>query len=113
MAPNDSILPGPSAGFPPGYSTTKQAQQAVTATAAQPEMDFGMRRMAAGEIVAATHASETARVLLHGEAEMEFAGRREAVLRRSLFDEAPSALDVGPATPVAIRALTATGIIFA
>lgn len=111
MAPNDSILPGPSAGFPPGYSTTTQAQQAVTA--AQPEMDFGMRRMAAGEIVAATHASETARVLLHGEAEMEFAGRREAVLRRSLFDEAPSALDVGPATPVAIRALTATGIIFA
>ena len=107
MARTDSFLPGPRAGFPPGYSAITRAQKVAVVTTAEPEMDFGIRRTAAGEIVAETHASETAWMLLHGEAEMEFAGRRETVRRQSLFDEAPTALHLGPASPVTIRALAA------
>lgn len=107
MASPATFLPGPRAGFPPGYSAITRAQQTTTVTTAEPEIDFGLRKMAAGETVTETHARETAWVLLHGEAEVEFAGRRETVLRRSLFDEAPTALHLGPATPVTIRALAA------
>ncbi len=102
MAPLGNLLPGPRIGFPPGFSAITRARRTGMVTMAEPEMDFGIRKMSASETVTEAHASETAWVLLHRGAELDFAGRRW-----SLFDEAPTALHLGPATPVAIRALAA------
>jgi 5-deoxy-glucuronate isomerase len=105
MPSPDHFIRGPRVGFPTGYSEITRAQHTSTVQTAEPEMDFGVRVMTAGEVVAETHSSETAWVLLHGEAELEFAGRRERVRRQSLFDEAPTALHLGPGTAVTVRAL--------
>lgn len=108
MAHSDIFVHGPHAGFGAGYTPVTRALKPTTVSTAEPEMDFGIRKTTAGEIVAETHPSESAWVLLHGEAELEFANRRETVRRGSLFDEAPTALHLGPATPVQIRALADT-----
>ena len=102
MAHPDSFIRGPRAGFPVGYSAVTRAQQTTTVQSAEAEVDFGVCMMTAGEVLAETHASETAWVLLHGEAELEFGGRREIVRRASLFDEAPTALHLGPGTAVTV-----------
>lgn len=93
--------------FPARHTAITRARQTTTIEAGEPEMDFGMRMMAAGGVVTKTHVSETAWVLLHGAAELQFAGRRETVRRGSLFDEAPTALHLGPGTAVTERPLAA------
>lgn len=94
---------GPRAGFPPGFTAITQAGDAGF----DPGIDFQIYRPAAGEIHAETPAKETAWVLLRGEAEVEFAGTRTTLRRASLFDEPPSALHLGPGTPVTLRARSA------
>ncbi len=100
-----AFLRGPRPDFPSGYTAVTRAQSPQVVTTREPELDFGIWKLSAGETFAETHPSETAWVLLHGEAELEFAGRRERVRRGSLFDEAPTALHLGPDTPVTIRTL--------
>jgi hypothetical protein len=40
---------------------------------------------------------------MHGFCELEFGGQRTSVRRDSIFDEAPTALHVGPHTPISVR----------
>jgi 5-deoxy-glucuronate isomerase len=70
-------------------------------------MDFGIVRLPGKARLTETHRKESAWVLLRGEAEIEYPGRRARVRRKSIFDEAPTALHVGPGTPITIRALAA------
>ncbi len=71
------------------------------------EIDFGLRRMAAGEVLSETHPSESVWVLLRGAVEVEFSGQRAALKRASIFDEPPTALHLGPENPVTVRSTAA------
>jgi 5-deoxy-glucuronate isomerase len=88
---------GPRTGFAPGFTSIVQTDGA-------PDFDFGIVRLAPDETLEETHPKETAWVLLQGGAELEFGPQRATVQRTSLFEEPPSALHVGPDTPVVIRA---------
>jgi 5-deoxy-glucuronate isomerase len=68
-------------------------------------IDFSICKPGDGEVISATSPLETAWVLLHGTAELSFADRSQTVCRASLFDEPPTALHLGPGTPVTVRAL--------
>ncbi len=105
MAHLETLLRGPSAGFPVGVTPITRARQAGIVTTAEPEMDFCICRQTAGQTIPETDHRETAWVLLAGAAELEFAGRCERVSRTSLFDDPPTALHLGPATAVTVRAL--------
>ena len=74
-------------------------------------VDFGVHRMAPGEVlVDAPVEKETAWVLMGGraEVEVEIDGARTAVARASLFDEAPSVVHAPAGARVRIAAVEAT-----
>lgn len=98
--PTDAVFRGPSAGFPPGF--TAVAREGALAPA--PGLDFGILRLAPGESWAETSADETAWILLHGAATFAVAGHVHEVARKSIFDEAPSCVHLGPGTPVLVQA---------
>lgn len=105
-----ALCRGPRGGFPLGTSPVRPAPAAPSGTASDLTaalMAFSIVRLAAGESLTETHPQESAWVLLHGEAELSFAGQHVAVHRQSLFDEPPTALHLGPATRVELRALRA------
>jgi 5-deoxy-glucuronate isomerase len=106
MPPVHSVLRGPRTGFPSGLTPVTKAAGAVPSKTAEPQIDFALLKPRAGEIFQESHPSETAWVLLHGAAEVELAGQKATVRRASLFDEPPSALHVGPGTPVRLRTLS-------
>jgi len=85
------------AGFRPGYTpiTVEGERDADTG------IDFGIRVQET--LLAERSDKETAWILLDGDATLRFEGRVESVSRRSLFDEAPTVLHVGPGTPVEIE----------
>lgn len=70
-------------------------------------MDFGIVRLTGKAAVTESHRKETAWILLKGAADISFPGGKARMRRKSIFDEAPTALHVGPDTPVTIRALSA------
>jgi 5-deoxy-glucuronate isomerase len=94
---------GPRAGFPAGHTVI--TTEGRTAKPGNSLMDFGIVRLAAKSEISESHRKESAWVLLKGAAEITFPGGRARVRRKSIFDEAPTALHVGPNTPVTIRAL--------
>ena len=100
--PAESLHRGPRAGFPAGETIV--TREGRPAGALDPRMDFSVVQLAAGETRAETKAKESAWTLLSGGAELEFAGQRATVRRSNVFDEPPTALHVGPNTPVALRA---------
>lgn len=102
----DALLPGPRAGFPSGYTPVTHATGPDLPAVPDLKIDFGLLRLVVGEVYTETHASETVWVLLNGSAELEFPGQRVTVSRTSLFDEPPSALHLGPRTPVSVRPLS-------
>ncbi len=104
MPLSDAFLRGPRAGFGPGYSAITAATRPGVVATAEPELDFGIRRLAPGEACAESHPRESAWVLLDGAAVLEFDGRTVAVSRRSLFDEPPTVWHGGPGSPVTVRA---------
>ena len=97
-----SLYPGPRAGFSPGFTPITRADDSGFAKG----IDFGVLKPAKGEVLSETNPQETVWVLLHGAAELTFGGTRETVARASLFDEPPTALHLGPGTPVTLRALS-------
>src|SRR5580704_13555123 len=68
-------------------------------------MDFGICRLRKGSAHRATSAKESLWILLRGQAELGFCGRKEDVSRRSLFSEGPVALNLGGGESVEIRSL--------
>ncbi len=67
-------------------------------------LEFDVLTLARDERFSETALVESAWVLLHGAAEIDFAGTRATVARDSLFDEPPTALHLGPNTSLSIRA---------
>jgi 5-deoxy-glucuronate isomerase len=104
MPTASSLLRGPRAGFAPGFTAITHAGGSVPSPTAEPQIDFGLHRLRKEEEIVECHTRETAWVLLHGSAEVTFGGSRVTVRRTSLFDEAPTALHLGPETPATIRA---------
>src|SRR5215207_7856404 len=93
-------LPHPVAsGFAPITTRGGQAPEAVPGLG----IDFGLRSRKAGETTTETHPDESVWVLLHGTADLEFAGERVQVSRQSIFDEPPTALHLGPQSSVTVQ----------
>lgn len=107
MLPASSLLRGPRLGFASGFTAVTRAEGTTPSPTPEPQIDFGLMKPQADTVIAETHPSESAWVLLHGAAEVEVAGVRTVVGRASLFDEPPSVLHVGPGTPVSMRMLSA------
>lgn len=68
-------------------------------------MDFGIQIQEA-ETIDETHSKETVWLLLHGHAKVVVDGRETTLQRESIFDEAPSAIHLGPHTPVRLEPLS-------
>jgi 5-deoxy-glucuronate isomerase len=94
----------PDAGFPPGHHAVFRQGDRVGRNGFDPLMDFTLVRLAPGESLAEANPKESAWVLLSGSAALSFDGKNVSLQRASLFEEAPSALHVGPETKVTIRA---------
>ncbi|MSU51647.1 MAG: 5-deoxy-glucuronate isomerase [Opitutus sp.] len=99
------LLPGPRSGFPAGLTVVTSASGASPVAVPDLKIDFGLVTLRSGEVLTETHASESVWVLLRGAAEIDFDGTRTTVRRGSLFDEPPTALHLGPDTPVVLRTL--------
>jgi 5-deoxy-glucuronate isomerase len=100
-----TLLRGPAAGFPPGYTPITSAPGDAAGAHFPSGIEFGIQRLAAEATHVETSPMETAWVLLHGAAEIAFAGTRATVRRASLFDEPPTALHVPRDTAVSVRSL--------
>ncbi len=103
-----ALCHAPRAGFGRGYTAIATAGQPQHSGGFDTGMDFGIRCCNACEEVTETHASETVWLLLRGAAEIEFGGQLASVSRESLFEEAPTALHLGPDTPATLRAVRDT-----
>lgn len=91
-------------GFPKGYTPITKEGEAGFDTG----IDFGIHMLAAGQVFTERHTKEAVWVLLDGKAELEFDGKTETVERSSLFDEAATALHVGPEEVLKITSSTDT-----
>jgi len=103
MPPARELLSAPRPGFSTGYSPITQSAGPLADAFPDLKIDFGLRRMGPNEAIAETDQRESVWVLLRGSAHLEFGGQRATVQRTNLFEEAPSALHLGPETPVAIH----------
>jgi 5-deoxy-glucuronate isomerase len=68
------------------------------------QMDFMIVRLAPGGSIQEQSPKESAWVLMSGSAELDYKGTRKVVQRRSLFEEAPTTLHLGPETSLRITA---------
>lgn len=100
------LMRAPRAGFPLGYTPITHAFAADWSLSTELKIDFGVRKSHAGEVISEVAAGETVWVLLRGAAKLEFNGQWVTVQRANLFDEPPSALHLGPHTPVTLRTLS-------
>ena len=107
MPTDQCLIALPASARLPGYAAITRAQGEGPDVVPGLEMDFGVRRMAAGEVVSETDANETVWVLLHGTVDVEFSGQNVRFQRDSVFDEPPTALHLGPETAVTVRSLSA------
>lgn len=106
MSSASALLPGPRTGFPRGFSAVTGAGTVISGTGLGLGIDFGLRRLRAGEDYSATAPDESVWVLLQGEAELEFGGEPVTVRRTGIFEDPPTALHVGPRTPLTVRAIS-------
>jgi 5-deoxy-glucuronate isomerase len=105
MLPDRALFPLPRAsdsGYTPITLACGESRGAVPGL----EMDFGLRKMGAGEMLNETHSSETVWVLLRGVVDLEFAGRIARVQRKDIFEEPPTALHLAPETPLTVRSVS-------
>lgn len=108
MTPLDlALLRGPRTGVPSRYRAITAQGRTLRSTVRNPLMDFAIVRLTGRATVTESHRKECAWVLLKGAAEISFPGGSARVKRKSIFDEAPTTLHVGPNTPVTVRALAA------
>ena len=108
MLSANALLPAPRSGFPLGYTPITRATPSAHPSAPDLGVDFGVLTARSGDVHQESHASETVWVLLRGEAEVEFGSQRATLRRKTLFDEPPSAIHLGPDTAVTLRAKSET-----
>lgn len=103
MFPSDALISAPRSGFPSGYSPVTSATGAPLRCVPDLQIDFGLFTFVAGDFHTETHPLESVWVLLRGSADVEFPGLRATVSRPGIFDTPPTAVHLGPRTPVTIR----------
>lgn len=101
MAP---LIPGPREGYPPGATT-------ITALEDPSGVALTVLKLAPGERRALTLARETAWLLLSGELTAAAGGKEATLVRRSVFDEAPSAVHASAGTAVTLTAKDAVELL--
>jgi 5-deoxy-glucuronate isomerase len=98
------------AGFEAGYTsiTLEGGEPRVDGqdTGIDTGIDFGIQKCTAGQHIEESHAKETVWLLIHGEAEISLNGKVHQVKRNSLFDEAPTALHLGPNSQFQMHSVT-------
>lgn len=107
MSSAKTLLRGPAHGFPAGFTPVTSRAFELAGAHLPSGIEFGLLNPDTGEVIQESSPLETAWVLLRGVAEIECAGQRTRVQRKSLFDEPPTALHVPRETPVAIQNLAA------
>jgi 5-deoxy-glucuronate isomerase len=100
MNPHDSRFRD---GFPEGYTAITREGEAEGDTG----IDFGIWRGMGGAGFDEQHAKESVWLLLDGQAAIEWPDGRAEVARRSVFDEAPTALHVPARTRVRLTTTSA------
>ena len=103
MISANALVSGPRYGFPLGFTPITHASATAESRALDVGIDFGVLKASNGDVHHETCSSESVWVLLHGTVDVEFGNERAALRRDSLFDEPPTALHLGPDTPVTIR----------
>lgn len=93
----------PGRKFPAGYTRVTAAGLSDPANPAETGIEFALHVHPENTTWREEPELETAWVLLHGSAELEFDGRRVAVQRGDLFAEPPTALHVARGTAVTFR----------
>jgi 5-deoxy-glucuronate isomerase len=93
------LLDGFRDGFPAGFTLLTREGDSGLDTG----IDFGICVQTEGRVVREWHLKEAAWLLLDGEAEVGFADVVVPVGRRSLFDDPPTVLHLGPQTWAEIR----------
>jgi len=86
-------------GFPRGYTAITREGEPGLDTG----IDFGIQVQTDGRMLQEWDPKESAWVLLDGEAEVRLGDESMVVTRRSVFDEPPSVLHLGPETWVEFR----------
>lgn len=87
-------------GFPRGFTSVIREDDSILGKA----MDFGIQVMRRGERFDEAHAKESVWVLLQGEAMVAYEARKFVMQRKSLFDEAPTSVHLGPGTRLRVEA---------
>lgn len=87
--------------FDAGYTSLVDERDPVLA----PGLEFGIRVLAPRERMRGAADREAAWLLLSGEVDVAIDGRRERVVRRSLFEECPTTLHVAAGAEVAMEAV--------
>ena len=100
LTPDLAVHRGPKSVFASGE--TVLTREEIASDASDPRMDFSIVRLPAGSTRQEIHPKESVWVLLQGSAQLGFAGTESSVQRQSLFNEPPTALHLGPDTPVTI-----------
>jgi 5-deoxy-glucuronate isomerase len=86
-------------GFPPGFTAvTREGEPGLDSG-----IDFGICVQTEGRVAREWHIKESIWVLLDGDAEVRFGDAAVPVSRRSLFEEPPTVLHLGPETWAEIR----------
>jgi 5-deoxy-glucuronate isomerase len=95
----------PARSFPSGYTRITGDGDPETG-GLDTRMDFGILIQEGGQVIAETHPKESAWVLIRGKVKVSLAGEEQILKRSSLFDEAPTAIHLGPDTLVRIEAIS-------
>lgn len=103
MSPN--LVKQPAQEFGPGYTKITESGKAPTGGQAT-QMDFGIQIQESGQTIEESHPKETVWVLIRGKAKVSLDGEDHVLARNSLFDEAPTAVHLGPETFVRIEPLS-------
>jgi len=95
------LVTKPSEGFGKGYTKITEAGD-KSAGGLDTQMDFGILVHGPNDPIEETHPKESVWVLIRGEAQISAGDQNQVLKRESIFDEAPTAIHVGPDTPLSI-----------
>ncbi|MDE0767866.1 MAG: 5-deoxy-glucuronate isomerase [Opitutaceae bacterium] len=99
------FIPAPAPEFGAGYTKITKAGDSSSG-GLDTQMDFGIKVQSLGEVIDEASAKESVWLLISGEAKITLDGAEQTVKRDSIFNEAPTAIHVGPDTPIRIESLS-------
>ena len=99
------FIPAPAPEFGAGYTKITEAGDSSSG-GLDTQMDFGIKVQSLDEVIDEASAKESVWLLISGEAKVSLDGAEQTVKRDSIFNEAPTAIHVGPDTPIRIESLS-------